>query len=60
MLIAANRAHVASISAMAPNSDSSWAEVALATVAPRRGLTSISPVEASRLNASRTGVLETP
>ena len=47
MLIAASRAHVASISAIAANNVSSCAEVAFATVAPRRGLTSIRPVEAS-------------
>ena len=60
MLIAASRAQVASISAIAPNSVSSCADVALATVAPRRGLISIKPVEASCRSASRTGVRETP
>ena len=60
MLIAASRAQVASISAIAPNNASSCADVAVATVAPRRGLTSIRPVEASCRSASRTGVRDTP
>jgi len=53
-------AQVASISAIAPNSASSCADVAVATVAPRLGLSSIKPVEASCRRASRTGVRETP
>ena len=60
MLSAASRAQLASISAIAPKSVSSWADVAVATLAPRRGLTSISPVEASNRIASRTGVRDTP
>ena len=59
MLIAASREQVASISAIAPNSVSSCADVALATVAPRRGLISIRPVDANCLCVSRTGVRET-
>ena len=60
MLMAASRAQVASISAIAAKSSSSCADVALATLAPRRGLTSIRPVEARCRKASRTGVRDTP
>ena len=60
MLMAASRAQVASISAIATNRFSTCSGVALETIAPLRGRMSIRPLIVSCRSASRTGVRDTP
>ena len=60
MLMAASRAQVASISAIATNRFSTCSGVALETTAPLRGRMSIKPLVVSCRSASRTGVRDTP
>src|SRR5580693_7295594 len=60
MLMAASRAQVASISAIATNRFSTCSGVAVETTAPLRGRMSINPLVVSCRSASRTGVRDTP